>query len=177
MIIAISGIPGTGKTVVARLLAKQLNANLIDLKKLKVKCRIDRKRKTKIIDQKDLQKAVNKELRKGDKRINIIESHLSHLLKADFVIILRTNPLILEKRLKNRNWARKKIKENLQAEILDEITIEAMEKHRNVFEIDTTRKSKKNTIAIIQAILKKKPKKYKPGNIDWSEKYKNYLIK
>lgn len=173
MIIAISGTPGTGKSKIARQLAKKLSANLIDIKRLlkKVPCRLDKKRKTKIVDPRDLQKAVNKELVKGT---NIIEGVLAHLLKADFVIVLRTNPRTLEKRLAKRNWSKAKIKENIEAEILDEITIEALGKHRRIFEIDT---SKRVRVSTITQIISKKPGKYRAGHIDWSEKYKNYLLK
>lgn len=177
MIIALSGVPGTGKSKVAKLLAKQLDANLIDIKQLiakhKVPCKTDRKRKTKIVDPKQLQKTVNKELVKG---INIIEGILAHLMKADFVIVLRSNPIVLEKRLKKRGWSKAKVKENIQAEILDEIVIEALEKHRKVFEINTSNKTAKNVVKIIEKILNKQ-QKYKAGHIDWSEKYKNYLLK
>ena len=178
MIIAISGIPGTGKSEVAKLLAKKLNANLIDIKQLikkhKVPYKTDKKRKTKIVNPRDLQKSVKKSLTKGD---NIIEGILAHLLKANIVIVLRSNPHVLEKRLKKRKWSKAKIKENIQAEILDEIVIEALEKHSKVYEIDTSKKSAKNTTEIIEKIVNKKGVKYRAGRIDWSEKYKNYLLK
>lgn len=178
MIIAISGVPGTGKSIIAKSLAKEMNANLISIKKLlsEIPHKYDRKRRTKIIDTKDLQKAVNKKIIKGT---NVIEGHLSHLLKSDIVIILRCNPKELNKRLKKRGWSELKIRENVQAEILDEITIEALEKHRKkkVFEIDTSRK-KVDAIGIIKKILNKYPthKRYLAGRIDWSEKYKKELI-
>ncbi len=180
MIIAISGSPGTGKSKAAEILAKELNANLIDIKQLiekhKVPCKPDRKRKTKIVDPRDLQKAVNREARKGT---NIVDGVLAHLLKADFVIILRTRPDILEKRLKKRGWRREKIRENIEAEVLDEITIEAMDKYRKVYEIDTTNRTAKATARMITKLLNRYAlnyrRKYRAGHIDWSERYKHYL--
>jgi len=177
MIISITGTPGTGKSHVAKLLAKQMNANLISIKKLteKMHCRIDKKRKTKIVDINDLQKAVNKNIVKS--KPNIIEGHLSHLLRSDMVIILRTDPSILKNRLKKRKWPEAKIKENVQAEILGIITQEAMQRSR-VFEIDTSRLKPLAVSSIITKLLNNhSARKYRVGNIDWSEHYKKELLK
>lgn len=169
MIISISGTPGTGKTSVAALMAKQLGAKLISLKALRVPYEYDKPRKTRIVDIKDMQRAVNRKLSKN--KINVIEGHLSHLLKADIFIILRTNPIALEKRLKIRKWSGKKIKENAMAEFLDEIVIEAIERHgrKNVFEIDTSKKKGHAATKIAEEIIRKRPAGYKAGKIDWSK--------
>src|SRR3989344_2290231 len=114
MIIAVSGTPGTGKTVVSKMIAKKLDANLITIKNIikkeKVPFKNDKERKTKIIDIKDLKSAVLKNINNG--KNNIIEGHLSHLIKSDVVIILRCNPEVLKKRLTKRKWTMKKIKKN-----------------------------------------------------------------
>jgi adenylate kinase len=180
MIISISGTPGTGKSVVAKMLAEKLNRNLITVSTLRRKGLLeygyDKKRKTKIIDENDFEKAARKSLVKS--KINVIESHLAHLIKSDFVFILRTNPVVLEKRLKKRKWPKTKIRENLEAEMLDEITIEALNKNKNIYEIDTSDLDPKKTVAIILKILNNYSfgKAYRAGKIDWIEKYgKNFL--
>ncbi len=172
MIISISGTPGTGKTSVAALLAKQLGANLISLKALRVPYVYDKSRKTRIVDINELQSASSKRISMNS--INIIEGHLSHLMKADVIIILRTNPILLEKRLKIRKWSGKKIKENSMAEFLDEIVIEAIEKHgrKKVFEIDTSKKKEHAATKIAEEIIRKRPAGYKAGKIDWSKNKK-----
>lgn len=179
MIISITGTPGTGKTTVAKLLASQLSANLIAINKLIAKkhYRIDKKRKTKIVDIKALQNLINKKIVKN--KINIIEGHLSHLISADFIIILRTNPLVLKKRLLRKKWPQAKIRENVQAEILDVITIQATQRHRKhkIFELDTSRVKPKSVVNIIAKLLNNHlTGKYGVGKIDWSEKYKNELM-
>ncbi len=179
MIISITGTPGTGKSHVAKALAKQLNANLIEIKKLvdtnKVPYIIDKKRQTKTVEIKELQKAVNKNIVKG--KPNIIEGHLSHLLRSDMVIILRTDPVLLKHRLKKRKWSEAKIKENHHAEILGIITQEAMQRSR-VFEIDTSRQKPSVVSSIIAKLLNNhSARKYRVGNIDWSEHYKKELLK
>ena len=79
---------------------------------------------------------VKKRTKKGDW---IIDSHLSHLLPPkiiDKVIVLRCDPTELERRLRKKGWSRKKIQENVEAEMIGLIAWEAR-KHRKVLEIDS----------------------------------------
>jgi adenylate kinase len=71
------------------------------------------------------------------------------------VIIFRTNPRILQNRLKRKGWKKSKIDENVKAEILDAATIEALELHgrSKVFEIDTSKLGPEKTSDIIEKIL------------------------
>jgi len=175
MIICITGTPGTGKTAVARELAKLIgNAKVISINRLikKIPYKIDKKRKTKVVDIKDLRKAVNKMVEAN--KVNIVEGHLSHFINSDFVIILRSNPVELRKRLKAKGWRKQKIEENVQAEILGVITAEVS---GNAFEIDTSHKKPKSVARLIKKILNnpKKYMKYRPGRVDWIMDYEEML--
>lgn len=183
MIISITGTPGTGKTAAARILAKNICAKLISIGSLvekgKVRSKYDKQRKTRIVDEKDLEKAVRKEIKKG--KTNVVEGHLSHLIKADYVFVLRTNPVELHRRLKKKRWHENKIKENVLAEFLDATAIEALGKNsRNrVFEINTTAKRPAATARLIKTILNNYSlqKTYRAGKMDWTEKYKGMILK
>jgi adenylate kinase len=179
MIIAISGTPGTGKTKAAKELAKKLGANLISIGSLvkKLGCRYDKKRRTRIVDVKKLQKAVNKRIDKN--RLNIVEGHLAHLLRADRIIILRLNPKELRKRLMKRGWPKAKINENVEAEILDQITAEALQRQKKVFEINAGNRRLVTALARLcrPKILNSFLKMYQTGKVDWSERYKKELTK
>lgn len=69
-----------------------------------------------------------------------IEGHLTHLLPADKVIILRCRPDILARRLRDRGYAEGKVLENAEVEALDVILIETLECHNpeQILELDTT---------------------------------------
>lgn len=179
MIIALTGTPGVGKTTVAKELSKHFDVISLNsiVKKYRIKHGYDRKRKSKIIDIKKLAAAAKKE--SGKHKNIIIEGHLSHLLDAGLVVVLRCRPDVLAKRMKRKGWSENKIRENVMAEILDAITIEALEKSgKNVSEIDTTRKNAKQTAKLILNILNNHSiqNKYRAGKIDWTEKYSRMLL-
>ena len=177
MIVALTGTPGTGKTSVAEVL-KSKDFEVIDLNREACDNNFlegtDIKRNSYIVDIEKLNKFVFDKY--GGKEFVIIEGHLSHLLKSvEKIIILRCNPEILEKNLLKKGWKKEKIKENLEAEILDVILCETFEIHKenNIFEIDVSDKSVEEISYMIIEIIKNKfkmMKKYKIGAIDWSEK-------
>ncbi len=140
MIIDITGTPGTGKDTISKILSKKLGFKLIDLNKLAKERGFikgyDEKRKCDIVDI----GKVNKEIKKFRKSL-IIQSHYSHELCSDLVIVLRTDTKELRKRLEKRKWPEEKIKENLEAEIFEICKDEALQKTKKVFEIDTTSES------------------------------------
>lgn len=176
MIIAITGTPGTGKTSVAK---KLIRKGYIVLDLNKIACENDfllgrdEKRKSNIVDIDRLDLFIKKNYINFN--IVFVESHLSHLLKCvDKLIILRLEPFQLKKNLKKKGWNEKKIKENLESEILDIILCESVEIHSkdNIAELNVTNKSADEIVLIIIDLVKegfKNLQKYKLGNIDWSE--------
>jgi adenylate kinase len=89
------------------------------------------------------------------------------------VIVLRCNPKELLVRLQKKGWNREKIKENLEAEMLDIILCESISNHgqSNVFEIDTTSKDPESCSDVIIDLIQKEfptTSRFTPGSIDWS---------
>lgn len=165
-IIVITGTPGIDKKGVAKKLAKLINYSVVDVSKLKgVKIGYDKKLKCSILDIKKVEMKL-----KNKKRV-IIPSQLGHYLSRKIValcVVLRLNPKKLKKILMKRNYSKKKIRENLESEMLDLILIEAIQNKHKVHEIDTTNKSNKIVAREILKVLRGK-KKAKYGNIDFSK--------
>ncbi len=137
MTIIVTGSVGTGKTTVAKKLAKEPKHKYIDVNKIisekKLSSGYDKKRKCKIVDTKKLNKVLI-EMIKKDKNL-VIDSHLSHFLPSKYVdkcIVTKCDLKELEKRLKKRKYSKDKIRENLDAEIFDVCLTEAKEKGHNV---------------------------------------------
>ena len=149
-VIAVTGVPGTGKTTVSKKLSKKLDFYYLDVNKLILKHKIsdgyDKKRKTKIVDIKKLNQFLIKEINKFKKNKKfkgiIIDSHLSHYLPkkyVDFCIVTKCDIEELNRRLKKKRFDKNKIKENLQAEIFDICYNEALESKHKIIALDTTK--------------------------------------
>jgi len=172
MLIALSGTPGVGKTKAAEILRGR-GHSIVNLNQLaeekKFVVGFDEDRDSKIIDVDALDEYIIEHFTGKD---IVLEGHLSHLLSVNLAIILRCDPLVLEQRLKEKGWPQKKIKENVGAEILDVIKVEAFEVLDKVYEIDTTQRSSEEVVDTIEGIM---DGNYEDPKIDWLGKYE-YLL-
>ena len=134
MLIALTGTPGTGKSTVAAELARR--GYRITAANDTIGPYItgdDPGRDARIVDT----DRWREEFLVSD---GIIEGHLSHLLPADRIIILRCHPGTLKERLIRRGYHAEKIRENVEAEMLDVVLVEALQEHtpEKIYEIDVT---------------------------------------
>ena len=159
-VICITGSVGSGKTTLAKKLAKKLKYEYVDVSKLIAKEKLssgyDYNKKCKIIDVKKLNKSlvrlINNKSRSKTKGI-IIASHLSQYLQCkyvDFCLVTKCDLKILEKRLEKRKYSKEKIRENMDCEIFDVCLEEAKDNKHNIMLIDTTKGI--NTSKILQKI-------------------------
>jgi adenylate kinase len=177
MLIGLTGTPGTGKTSVSKFLEEKRHWKVIHLndliKKEHLYTEIDEERDAIIADMELVRQRLKEIISGKENEVIILESHLAHYI-ADNVIILRLFPPELKIRLKARAYSEEKIKENLEAEALDVILVEAFEWCKKVFEIDTTGKSLEETGQDIETIIdhilsgnEEEILKYEPGTINW----------
>ncbi len=168
MIYALTGTPGVGKTSVSKEL-REMDYDVLDLNRFiennDLRGERDPERKSFDVDTDRLSEVFE------EKKLNVdlVEGHLAHHLPVSSVIVLRCSPSKLEKRMENKDWEEKKIEENIQAEMLDTILLEALETNADVYEIDTTSKSSEEVADSVEEIISGEGEKYEPGTVDWSE--------
>jgi adenylate kinase len=164
MMAAVTGTPGTGKSTVAEILEARgysvirqndtIGPYIIER---------DSERDADVIDE-------DKWYEEFGKPDAVVEGHLTHILDADRIVILRLRPDILSERLKSRGYSKEKIHENLEAECLDSVLIETLDIHpeEHILEIDCTFLTPEETADIIGEFLAGK-RGYSFGNTDWSD--------
>lgn len=160
MRILLTGTPGTGKTILARWLAKKLGYPLLSIRSFVLHGRFyKRKGREKEVDIQKLQRALLPHIRKHPHLI--IEGHLAADMKlpADYAVVLRTPPPLLRRRLIRRRYPKKKLEENLMAEMLDYCTQQAKRNYScPVVELETAGNLAKTGNRLLRAIKLKRKK-------------------
>lgn len=171
MIISVTGTPGTGKTEVAKELSLLYGYTYLDLNRFaeekKLIVGLDKKRGSKIVDTKGL-----RELFVPDNYV--VDGHLSHYVQADVIVVLRTRPDLLEKRLLKRGWPQAKAGENMEAEILGVCSSEAFDTGERVLEADTSDRTPKEAAKTIKDLIDNNKD---TDDIDWLKDYEHMLIR
>jgi len=144
MTIIVSGSVCTGKTTIAKKIAKQKKLKYVNVNKIikdnKLYSYYNEKDKSYVVDIKKLNKFLIG-LIKEDKKI-VLDSHLTHHLPKKYVdecIITKCDLKKLKKRLQKRKYSKDKIKKNLDCEIFDVCRIEALENKHKVKVVDTSK--------------------------------------
>jgi adenylate kinase len=180
-LMVITGTPGVGKTSISKILANELNAIHIDLNKLvlddKLDIGYDKKRKCYIVDFEKVSKKIIEKIKKTSEDNLILDGHYATSVidpkKIDQVFVLRCNPVELEKRLRERDYPKEKISENLMAELLDVCFYESVKNcaENKVRQIDVTEKSSDEVASKIISILAGELKENE--QIDWISEFEN----
>jgi adenylate kinase len=116
--IIITGVPGTGKSVVSEELSKKLGIEIVKVTEFSREHGIGKKDGEELVID---EKVLERELKKSLPKEFILEGHMACEVKvpADFIFVLRVHPKILEKRLEKRGYSKQKLKDNLECEALD----------------------------------------------------------
>jgi len=163
MMCGITGTPGTGKSVIADELSRR-GHTVVHINDLTDRYLYgeDTERDTQVID-------VDRMADEFEKVDGFIEGHFAHVFSCDRIVILRCRPDELKKRLKERKYGPKKIRENAEAEALDCILFETVEEYkpRQILELDTTGRDPAWCADQIEGFLDGTvPASF--GSIDWS---------
>ena len=146
MIIIVTGTPGTGKTTYAKKLAEDKGYAYVDvnevIKSHNLSEGYDREMKCDIVDTDKLCRVLVEIIadakESGDSLI--IDSHLSHYIPSKYVdkcvIMVCSDRKVLRKRLEARGYSKKKVEENIEAEIMESCLEDAREMGHNIEVVD-----------------------------------------
>lgn len=161
-IVALTGVPGTGKTTIAEALAARgvrvvhLNdfaraAGLLD--------EMDVERGSYLVDMDELAERLGAVLEDAPRVV--VEGHFAHEMDVDAIVLLRVDPLVLVERLRARGWSDAKVRENVEAEALDVLAAEVQDTGLPAVEIDATAHSVDELAARVLAIADTPPQALK----------------
>jgi adenylate kinase len=170
MRIIITGTPGTGKSTISKKLAAELGLELINIKKIVLAKKLANKK-----HEVDIKKLAASFRFLKNKKNYLVEGHLAceFFLLNDFVIVLRTHPNILRKRLKKRGYGKKKINDNIVVEMLDYCTQKIEKIYRKTpLELDTSKDTPATSTNKIKNALKQKKKRI--DTVDYSRLLAKY---
>lgn len=157
-VIALTGVPGTGKTTIANHLddVAVVDANDLAHEVDAVEGRDDQ-RDAEIVDEQRLAERALEALPEGPV---LVEGHLAHHCDPDLVLLLRCHPDELRDRLAERGWSKAKVEENVMAEALDALVPEIHAEPAR--EVDTTGEDPETLAARIRGLFTGDPL-----NRDW----------
>ncbi len=173
-IVALTGTPGTGKSSLAKA-AEASGWRIVELAELARRSGAvvgrDEGRAVDEVDVALLRDAVAADLEAvGPEERVLLVGHLSHLMPCDVTVVLRCSPAVLRERLAARDYPPGKVRENVEAEAVDVVLIEALETAppHGVYEIDTSKEPVKESLSSLLAVVEGDAKALKAGSIDWS---------
>lgn len=143
-LLIITGTPGTGKSTLAKFLARTLGWKRLDVAKHypTIAIRYNQKKHCYDVDVEKFTKLVVEKSNQA-KRGLIVDTHIAHYLPPKLVnlcIVLTCSDLKeLQRRLEKRNYSQNKIQENVQAEIFQVCLEEAKDRGHKAIVFDTSR--------------------------------------
>jgi adenylate kinase len=180
--LVIAGTPGVGKTSVAQRLSQRTGRRYLNLANLIVENQLyagfDEERKAYVVDTRRCREYLSQVLTCRE----VLDTHVVEAVppsKVSQVFVLRLNPIQLRERLRARGYPERKIQENVEAEVLGVVLVDAVNHfgEERVCEVDTTGLSVDEVVQVILDALAREEimKNLRPGSVDWLEKYHHLL--
>ncbi len=160
LLIAVTGTPGAGKTKFAELLSKEIGITAIEVNDIveakKLFSGVD-ENGSKIVKMQELKKELKaletRSAESGQKAVLLV-GHLLADLKLDYdvAIVVRAKLTDLVSRLEARGYPKDKVRENLVSESIDYCGVQAGEKSKETYEVETE-KDKHLAASYIKGLL------------------------
>ena len=175
LVVLITGVPGTGKTTVSAILAKSLGGDHVEITHLVheggMSLSWDQSRATSIADINALRHVLSNIIAASTKPV-VVDGHYSTDVvdreSATLVVVLRRAPWVLRAQLQERGYSPRKIRENVEAELIGTCLVDALESqdHGKICEIDTTGQALEETVKLVLAALEGEAA-CGYGSVDW----------
>lgn len=175
-VLAITGTPGVGKSsVVGRLRRRGLTVLAVDefLEEPGVASADEDEHGSREVDVGALDKIVANRVAQAAGPV-VVEGHLAHHLPvATHALVLRLKPSVLARRLEKRGWPKPKVRENIEAEAIDLILQECVDRFgpRRTYELDVTGLRRHEVASIAAGVARAEPshlKNVQIGRISWA---------
>lgn len=159
LIVYITGVPGTGKTSIAKCISKELNLKYLEVNDLVKQHDIylgyDINRDTLIVDDELLRKILVQEIKLYN-RVCIAGGIIFEDDLFDLIILVHTSIPSLKKRLQARSYDENKIESNIEAEIMNVLYYELLEFNSSeiIHEVMNDSRTVKETSNEIISIIK-----------------------
>ncbi len=174
-VILFTGVPGVGKTTVARLLADRVSGVHVDLSGIAeiegITTGVDRRRRTSLVDLEGMRARLVQIMEVG-REILIFDGHFAaDVVPPETVLyafVLRRAPWKLRVELSDRGFPMEKVMENVEAELLDVCLVETVKTlgPERVCEIDTTDSTPEEVVEEVMSVIQaSKPCLH--GHVDW----------
>lgn len=167
MVFVITGNPGVGKHTVGKKIAEMLNLEPIDLNKIAVEEKMfEEGEESKDVYIEELKKYLKTRIDKKSLVIGHLAPYVLTRSQVERIIVLRKNPYKLSQIYQKRGYSQRKIKENIEGEILGIIAHDAIKRlgGKKIVQIDTSEKSIQNVVMqTVNAIRGKK----ETDEVDW----------
>lgn len=171
----ITGVPGVGKTTVGRMLSELLGGIHVDLSGLAIEKSLiagyDEARGTSIADVDGMRAELAEMLGSGEGSLIIDGHYAPEVVPSEvvsFAFVLRRAPWILKEELRARGFPEEKVRENVEAELLDICLFDAIGAlgPGRVCEVDTTGRTPREVVDEVASIINGgEPCRH--GLVDW----------
>ena len=167
IVLALTGVPGTGKTTVAEALARR-GVRVVHLNDFAraagLLAETDAQRGSFLVDLDELAERLNTALATQTGAF-VVEGHFAHEMDVDGIVLLRVDPSVLIARLEARGWPAEKVRENVEAEALDVLAAEVLDAGVPGAELDASRLSVEEVADRVYAIAESGPEALKAGRV------------